>query len=370
MNGGATTRSARGQPTDTERLDLDAQLAQADELLVVDPARAEAVARAAAAQAQRDRDQLRFGQAQVLLGATLFFQAQYEDAQKAFGRALDAARQQGDQALEARALNGIGNVISHLGDYAGALERFLDSSRLALAAGDEQGRVRVLNNIAAVWSELGENASALQAHQEVVEVAGQLGDSALQSSARVNLMVDYHALGDYEQALALAKDIRPNLQTRDLKQHLVVTQAYEGDSLLRLGQLDAARQTLLSALPLAEAIGEQVHLCMMLLSLGLTYLQQGQTLLALPHLERALQLAQEHKISGQERDALGALSEVHETLGDYPGRPERPAGSPHAGTPDSCRGRGPQDPVPDRAVSAGHPAARGRAGTSAHPEAA
>ncbi|PTA69085.1 diguanylate cyclase domain-containing protein [Deinococcus arcticus] len=311
------SRAANDRPL--EPATLDAQIAQADDLVVVDPARAEALARAAAAQAERLHLPLQGGRAGVLLGATLFFQARYAEALQAFGQALITARQCGDAPLEARALNGLGNVVSHQGDYAGALEYFLNSSQVAQASGDEQGRVRVLNNIAAVWAELGEHASALEAHQEVVEVAARLGDRSLHSSACVNMMVDHNALGEHAQALALADTLLPRLLESDMRQHAVVTQAYRAHSLLHTGQLEAAQTVIQDTLPLAEAIAEQVHVCLLLLMQGLIHQRQGQAVQALPPLERALALAREHGIGRQEQDALKALSEVREALGDLGG---------------------------------------------------
>lgn len=299
--------------------DLAAQIALADELLVMHPTRAEQVARSAIALAEKQEEGVQAGRAAVLLGGALFFQARYDEARDAFGQALGTARAHHDRVLEARALNGLGNVVSYQGDYAGALEHFMASSRVALDAGDELGRVRVLNNIAAVWSELGEHGSALQHHQEVVTVAGRVGDASLVSSARVNVMVDHHALGEYGRALDLAEDLVPALEAAGLRQHLVVAQAYRADSLLRLGRAQDAQQVILAALPLAEAIGEQAHTCFLLGTLAMTHQHQGQPAVALPVLERALALAREHRLAGQERDLLGRLSEVREALGDFQG---------------------------------------------------
>ncbi|WP_135229028.1 tetratricopeptide repeat-containing diguanylate cyclase [Deinococcus fonticola] len=303
----------------TTQADLDVQLARAEDLVVVDPKAAEQLTREVIARAQEAGEALRAGQAGVFLGATLFYQAQYDEAYRAFHEALSIAQGEGDRSLEARALNGLGNVVSHQGDYAGALEYFMQSSHLALETGDELGRVRVLNNIAALRSELGEHSSALAAHQEVVAVAGQMGDRILSLVASVNVLVDLCNLGNHDRVLTLADELVPNLQESEAHQPLVVAQAHRANSLRETGQLEAARRVVLETLPVAEDIGEQMHLCYLMNVLTMTYQQQGQYAQALPAAERALNLAQTYGIRTQERDALGLLCEIQEALGDFQG---------------------------------------------------
>ncbi|WP_170928411.1 tetratricopeptide repeat-containing diguanylate cyclase [Deinococcus hopiensis] len=258
------------------------------------------------------------GQLLCLRGAALFYCSEIEASAASFASARALGQRLGDAALEARALNGLGNVASQRGDYVGTLEHFLESARLAGAVGDEQGRLRVLNNIGVIRGELGEYEEALRTHREVIEGTRRIGDPLLESSARANAVMDLCLLGQYGAAIALADEQLLALSKAGVRQHEVVVQTYRAASLLELGQLEEALAAAERAQPLAEEIADHDHLCRLLVTRGRALQGLGEGQAATTVLTRALTLAQDLEFRLHERDAHRALSDVQEALGNLP----------------------------------------------------
>ena len=259
------------------------------------------------------------GQVLCLRGAALFYLSELEASGAAFGAARALAQRLELPAVEARALNGLGNIASVRGDYAGTMEHFLGSARLAEVAGDEQGRLRVLNNIGVIRGELGEYEEALRTHREVIEGSRRIGDALLESSARANAVMDLCLLGRYEEAVETADEQLVELTEGGVRQHEVVVRTYRATGLLELGHRAGALAAATETLPLAQEVGDHDHLLRLLVVQGRALHAQGEHARAALPLERALALAQTLDFRLHERDAHRVLGDVQEARGDLQG---------------------------------------------------
>ncbi|MFC6663299.1 tetratricopeptide repeat protein [Deinococcus multiflagellatus] len=236
---------------------LLAQLVAAEAALDTDPARSQALAAGALAQAEAlDTDPALLARALCTAAAPALFQNRYTEAQALYRRAL--ALEVPDASLVCRALSGLGACALRQGDYARALELFLEGLRRVSPA-DTFGRLRLLNNVGLVHTELGDHALALQAHEQVVALAEELGDDTHLLTGVSNIVMDRYALGEYARTLALIAAQEESARQAGLRHHALVFATYRVLCLLHLGRLDDAQvaaHALAPAVTQAEAAAD------------------------------------------------------------------------------------------------------------------
>ncbi|MFC0541437.1 AfsR/SARP family transcriptional regulator [Kutzneria chonburiensis] len=120
----------------------------------------------------------------------------------------------GDRSVAVRALNNIGLVDEHLGNYEQALGRFAEAARVADEVGDRPGRARALDNLGNVTEYLGRYEEALRHKEDALAIAREIGDVVGEASTLNNIgnvherTADHHAaLAHYRQALEIGRRI-------------------------------------------------------------------------------------------------------------------------------------------------------------------
>jgi DNA-binding SARP family transcriptional activator/Tfp pilus assembly protein PilF len=208
------------------------------------------------------------------LAATLFrylgHGGHHPEAITIHSHARIAARQAGDAAAEATALNALGLVAFHQGRYeqaTGDLERALALFR---QTGERSGQARALTNLGV--------ASYLQGRYQ-------------------------QAKGHLEQALALAR-------TTGKRDTECATLVNLGEVSLRQGAYQRATGQLLQALALSRETGDRNHEASAFARLGEVCLSLRRYEHATDHLQQALALSRETGNREDEADALNGLGEV------------------------------------------------------------
>jgi len=128
------------------------------------------------------------------------------DAARLAEQALAAARQAGDPAAVAQALNVLGMLAARRGDPAAAAARLRESLAQARQLPDRGAAVAALNNLARLLAESGRPAEALPLAQEALALGRELGDQHRVAALHTNLADVLHAAGQRDAALAHLKE--------------------------------------------------------------------------------------------------------------------------------------------------------------------
>jgi DNA-binding SARP family transcriptional activator len=249
------------------------------------------------------------------LAATLFRYlmngCHHPEALTIHGHALQAARQSGDLAAEADALNGLGGIDimkGHFREAAGHYQAALDRSR---QRGDRAGEARVLHNLGMTEYYQHNHQSAARYYRQAVAAYEDIGDGLTAARALADLATAEIELGSYDQAsqhLPLALQV-----LRDAKFQHGEAQALErlGELNLRRGELTEAADFFEQALTIYRRIDNPAGAAAGLASLGEVSLRQGEYLDAISYLRQALAL---HRQAGYQHGETMTLRSLAEAL--------------------------------------------------------
>ena len=145
------------------------------------------------------------GKAHFAAGFSALGQGDYPEAKPAFERALELARQAGDEKLEAMALQQIGWLVMTGGTYEeahGARARELAGRALELAEsiGDKLVQSGSLNILAELSAEDGDDATANELYEKSLTLRRELGDKRLIANSVLTLGRAELTRGDLEKA--------------------------------------------------------------------------------------------------------------------------------------------------------------------------
>jgi|GEM_PF-1471886 len=161
---------------------------------------------------------------------------------------------------------------------------------------------------------LGETAAAIGSYEKALAIAREIGDRRGEGNALGNLGLVYadlaqidKAIGCYEQALVIAREIGDRQGEGAELSHLGVVYA-------DLHQLDKAISSHEQALIIFREIGDRRSEGAALGNLGLAYAKLGQADKAMSYYEQALAIAREIGDRRGEGDALGNLGLVYADL--------------------------------------------------------
>ncbi|HEY7034308.1 MAG TPA: tetratricopeptide repeat protein [Thermomicrobiales bacterium] len=193
-------------------------------------------------------------------------------------------------ALRASALNGLGNLLSYLGDPAQAQSAYEASLSLRRDLADPQGIADSLNNLGLLATDSGDYARARSLHDESLALRRELGD-------RRGLALSLNNLGDlalaegdvqrawdlHQEALAVRRDLRDLRGVAYSHNNLGAVAARRDDPA-------AARPLLDDALALFRRLGDKAGLAEAQANLGRVALSQGEPRQAAAALSTALAL--------------------------------------------------------------------------------
>ncbi len=197
-------------------------------------------------------------------------------------------RQQGNTALEGRALSNLGNVYEALGNYDQAQQAFEQAQSLAQQTGDRAGQTVLWNSLGVLAAKQGKSNEAIAAYQRSLALATESGNGAAQASSWLNLGDAFHAKGKLNQALDYYQDSLAAAQSLD-------NATLEAEALGSLGVAYTSRRDFAKAvehleqsLALFEAKGDRARLSLTLNNLGHAHYNARQYSQAEAQLRRAL----------------------------------------------------------------------------------
>jgi len=229
---------------------------------------------------------------------------QYQQAIATNQAVIALFRQQGNAALEGRALSNLGNVYEALGNYDQAQQAFEQAQALALKTGDEAGQTVLWNSLGVLAAKQGRSQDAISAYQRSLVLATDSGNLAAQAGSWLNLGDTFHARGKlsqaidyYNQSLTAAR----SLENRTL----------EAEALGSLGVAHGSRREFVPAiehleqgLAIFEALGDRARVALTLNNLGHTHYNARKYSQAEAQLRRALTVLDDL------RQGLGDLDKV------------------------------------------------------------
>jgi DNA-binding SARP family transcriptional activator len=248
------------------------------------------------------------------LGATLFRYlmtgSHLPEALIIYGHGVQAARQSGDLAAEAAALNGLGGIgmmngrfRDAAGHYQGALERYRQ-------CGDRTGEARILQNLGSTEQGLHNHRSAVGYYRQAIAAYEDTGNRIDLAAALCSLSGAETELGSYDQA---SEHLQLALQVfRDEKD-----QGREAEALSRLGELNLRRGQLAQAAACSEqaltifrGVDRRTGMAGELFNLGEVSLRRGEYQQAISYLRQALVLYRETGYQYGETFTLHSLAEA------------------------------------------------------------
>ncbi|MFF6960855.1 tetratricopeptide repeat protein [Streptomyces sp. NPDC008317] len=231
--------------------------------------------------------------------------SQYPRSAEAAERALALARDAGDDATTAEALNQLGVLHWHVSECEAAVTILKES--LELRGDDRWNRARTLNNLAIAYLHMGDHRNALESFTRSLQDMHQLGDLRLESRLLSNIGDLRRRAGDiesartaFQEALALNNDSGSEADRATIRMNIATTMRIPEE-------FDAAVDMHTSSLAAFRRLGDRKNEASALNGLGTVYREAGRHAEAAIHHDAALRLARELGVGDDEAAALRGL---------------------------------------------------------------
>ncbi len=236
-----------------------------------------------------------------------------------YQQALAIGQKNGDRALVALALQGIGLVYNLQNNYPKALENLTQALEIRKALGDRLSVAYVLNALAGVYANSGEKQKAVQYYNQSIAIFRAEKKSAPIALTLISLGGAYENLGDttkaiaaYNQSLAIQRNTndRPNIAS---------TLSTLGRLYTSLGEPQQAFDAYNQALDIQKADGNKPGVVAILQGLGGLYQSINESQKALETYTQALEIQQSGVGNSIERVlTLIGIAGGYQGLSNYP----------------------------------------------------
>lgn len=246
-----------------------------------------------------------------------YFGQNPHEAFKIAQKALQIARQSGDQRQMGTALSYGGSAQYLLGDYKKALGWYLQALPLLEKVADPKGISSVTNNIGNVQYELGQLDQATRYYQRSLEMDERLGDANGVANSYHNLANVASDQNDPKQALDYNfRALRLYQRVGDLR-NVGTTYNNIGNEYQTMNQPDKAKGFLVKALQISQQLGDEEGIGHTLSNLGKIYEAGKAYPEALQYLQKAEALAIKADFKKLLRETYSRLADVSAKSGDY-----------------------------------------------------
>ncbi|HMH92665.1 MAG TPA: tetratricopeptide repeat protein, partial [Streptosporangiaceae bacterium] len=249
----------------------------------------------------------------------------YPDAVTIHGHARRAARQAGDRAAEATALNSLGVAAWRQGRHQQAVGLYQQALTLYRAVGDQTGEARALANLGIIDWQQGRYQQAADHHEQALALYRAAGDRVGETRALGNLGVADWQQGRYEQAAGHQRRALALYREAGDRAGEARALANLGNAEERMGRYEQAAGHLQQALALARASGDRYGEAHALTSIGSIEHRLGRPAAAAGRHREALALFRATGDPSGEAEARNGLGEALLTIG-----PPGPAAAQHA----------------------------------------
>jgi tetratricopeptide (TPR) repeat protein/transcriptional regulator with XRE-family HTH domain len=245
-------------------------------------------------------------------------QGHWDQAAALHQGAVTAARHIEDRTAQARALNDLGTMHGHLGDYQAAIAIVDQALALYRELGDRAGQACALNHLGVLQHYTGQLPAAMASHRRALELFGDLGHRHGQGDALNELGTIQMLTGGYpaaaaslRQAIALLGDPGHRLSYGDALNNLASVQLLTGD-------YPAAAATQQQALKLFRDLGDRYGQAHVLGEMGTVQRLTGDHQAAAASQQQALKLFRDLGSREDQAWILNELGVLQQLAGDYP----------------------------------------------------
>jgi tetratricopeptide (TPR) repeat protein len=231
-------------------------------------------------------------------------------------QARAAAKQTGDSAAEAAALNALGTVDSRQGRYRQAADHLEQALALFRRVGDRIGEARALDNLGGSYSAQGRYSLAISLREEAISVFCQIGDRIGEAHALGNLAATEEEQGRHEDAARRQQrclTIAREMGLVDIERGALVNL---GSIRMEQGRYQEATRDLHQALALCREHGDRRFEGAALTTIGDVCLRQGNPQEATGIHHEALELFRGIGDRSGEAYALNGLGEALLAIGE------------------------------------------------------
>ncbi len=209
-----------------------------------------------------------------------------------------------------------GNKKRLLGDLYQALDAYFKSAAAAEKDKFIQGEASAYGAIADTYSVLNNHGNAMLYYNKAIAILRSYGDPVRLASVILNAGDDYRINKKYDSALLYFNEAKIIFD----REHYLAGTAYSlgniGMVYDNMGNSKLAEKNINMAIPILEKLEDYYPICTYLISLSDIYLKKGNQNLALEYALKSLDLAQQHNLKEQIRDANLKLFELYKTLGN------------------------------------------------------
>jgi signal transduction histidine kinase/CheY-like chemotaxis protein len=256
-------------------------------------------------------------QCQNGVGWAFFSGGNYSRARILLDSAIQYMRATEDYFDLAPVCNNQGWVCLKQGDNLGALRYFMEGLHAAEASKD-LGRIGFINrSIGSFYNAQKEFDKSIPHIQRALETFRRLDDSTQISDCLLTLGNAYSGMEQHETAINYYKQTLPFAkQSKDVLGEALIYENW-GISLSRLGRFEEAFQKMKESMNLLEQLNEQIEIAYLHYTIGSTYLLKGDTLKAIPSLEKANAISTALVLADIQTEALPALHAAYAATGSY-----------------------------------------------------
>jgi predicted ATPase/Tfp pilus assembly protein PilF len=257
----------------------------------------------------------------VRLGEALYRQGQHEAAQEHLEQALELSRRAGSPAWEATSLRHLGNRAYFASDLETARHYYEKSANLFGQIGNRLDQAFVHHNLANISVQRGDNDHARSLLEDNIGVYRQVGAQFDEAMSLLNLAVVCRRQGEYLTALDY---YRTSLETcRQVGARLgeTITLLNLGSLLTYLGDHPSATGYYQRALDNYRALGDRQGEASALTSLGLVYHEMGDQAAAREYSQQSLAITRELDDPLRQANALMHLGHAFAAEAEASSRP-------------------------------------------------
>jgi CHAT domain-containing protein len=205
------------------------------------------------------------GRVALMYGTVQFMKGAAPAAEAAYKKALELAREEKDQFLEAAALSGMGVVTTKEGRYNESIDWNHAAAELARSVGAAGSLARALGNTGWSYADLGDYENALTFYRQAEEVSVRSGLVAPQIRWLASIAYAHQGLGDDASAEDILKQALPLARAQDARETLAQCLTQLAWIALKTGKLDLAEDYNKQAMDAEKGLGPRLVIDSMLL---------------------------------------------------------------------------------------------------------
>jgi signal transduction histidine kinase len=253
------------------------------------------------------------------IGVTYEAQGNYDEALAYESQALALRKKLGDSSKIANTLNTLGIIHDERGDYEKALSHYFDARKIYEGLHDDSKIAMVLTNIGIVLRAQKEYENVITYYRQAMAIYQKLGNKFGQAACHSNLGAVYLSLALYDSAIHYSLLASEEFEAQNVRQFLPTTLSNAAIAYAKSGQIEKAKVYFARAKKLHEAYNNKKELSFTLSQLSRMEAKLGNKKEAIAYGEQALHIATGIKAMEQVMQAHEALAESKAQAADFKG---------------------------------------------------